>query len=113
VTSSSAVAPPSLRDAVCKQLISVTFDYQAPGLIVFALLLQVSSVLIDLARETDRGTLATLKLSNMRSFDLIFGTMLTWIVIAVVQILLLFGVAVTLGFKRPGGANCTAEQVRR
>jgi len=42
------------------------FDYQAPGLIVFALLLQVSSVAQDLARETDRGTLTRLKLSNMR-----------------------------------------------
>jgi ABC-2 type transport system permease protein len=81
------------------------FDYQAPGLIVFALLLQVSSVAQDLARETDRGTLARLKLSNMRSFDLLFGTMLTWIIIAVVQILLLLGVAIALGFKWSGGAS--------
>ncbi|MGZ4950404.1 MAG: ABC transporter permease, partial [Halobacteriota archaeon] len=81
------------------------FDYQAPGLIVFALLLQVSSVAQDLARETDRGTLARLKLSNMRSFDLLFGTLLTWIVIAVVQILLLLGVAIALGFKWAGGAS--------
>ena len=81
------------------------FDYQAPGLIVFALLLQVSSVAQDLARETDRGTLARLKLSNMRSFDLLFGTLLTWIVIAVAQVLLLLGVAVALGFNWSGGAN--------
>ncbi|MEI7827290.1 MAG: ABC-2 transporter permease [Euryarchaeota archaeon] len=81
------------------------FDYQAPGLIVFALLLQVSSVAQDLARESDHGTLARLKLSNMRSFDLLFGTLLTWIVIAVAQILLLFGVAVALGFQWSGGAN--------
>jgi len=81
------------------------FDYQAPGLIVFALLMQVSSVAQDLARESDRGTLNRLKLSNMRSFDLLFGTLLTWIVIAVAQILLLFGVAVALGFEWAGGAN--------
>ena len=81
------------------------FDYQAPGLIVFALLLQVSSVAQDLARETESGTLTRLKMSNMRSFDLLFGTLLTWIIIAVVQILLLFGVAVALGFKWSGGAN--------
>ena len=81
------------------------FDYQAPGLIVFALLLQASSVAQDLAKESDRGTLARLKLSNMRSFDLLFGTLLTWIVIAVAQILLLFGVAVALGFSWSGGAN--------
>jgi len=81
------------------------FDYQAPGLIVFALLIQVSSVAQDLARESERGTLNRLKLSNMRSFDLLFGTLLTWIVIAVAQILLLFAVAVALGFKWSGGAN--------
>jgi len=81
------------------------FDYQAPGLIVFALLMQVSSVAQDLARESDRGTLARLKLSNMRSFDLLFGTLLTWIIIAVAQILLLLGVAVALGFTWAGGAN--------
>ncbi|MGA3198436.1 MAG: ABC transporter permease [Halobacteriota archaeon] len=81
------------------------FDYQAPGLIVFALLMQVSSVAQDLTRESDRGTLGRLKLSNMRSFDLLFGTLLTWIIIAVAQILLLLGVAVALGFSWAGGAN--------
>ncbi|MFZ0925431.1 MAG: ABC transporter permease [Halobacteriota archaeon] len=81
------------------------FDYQAPGLIVFALLMQVSSVAQDLTRESDRGTLGRLKLSNMRSFDLLFGTLLTWILIAVAQILLLLGVAIALGFSWAGGAN--------
>ena len=81
------------------------FDYQAPGLIVFALLMQVSSVAQDLTRESDRGTLGRLKLSNMRSFDLLFGTLLTWILIAVAQILLLLGVAVALGFSWADGAN--------
>ena len=81
------------------------FDYQAPGLIVFALLMQVSSVAQDLTRESDRGTLGRLKLYNMRSFDLLFGTLLTWIIIAVAQILLLLGVAVALGFEWSGGAN--------
>ena len=81
------------------------FDYQAPGLIVFALLMQVSSVAQDLTRESDRGTLGRLKLSNMRSFDLLFGTLLTWILIAIAQILLLLGVAVALGFSWADGAN--------
>ena len=81
------------------------FDYQAPGVIVFALLLQVGSVAQDLARESARGTLGRLKLSNMRSFDLLFGTLLSWIVFAVAQILLLLGVAVALGFEWFGGAN--------
>ncbi len=87
------------------------FDYQAPGLIVFALLIQTSTIAQDLAREAERGTLARLKLSNMRSFDLLFGTLLTWIVIAVVQILLLFAVAIALGFNWAGGTNSLALAV--
>jgi len=87
------------------------FDYQASGIIVFALLMQVGSVAQDLARESDRGTLRRLKVSNMRSFDLLFGTLLTWIVIAVAQVLLLFGVAVALGFVWAGGANSIALAV--
>ncbi|MGZ4904563.1 MAG: ABC transporter permease [Halobacteriota archaeon] len=81
------------------------FDYQAPGLIVFALLIQTSTIAQDLAREAERGTLGRLKLSNMRSFDLLFGTLLTWIVIAVAQILLLFAVAIAVGFNWAGGVN--------
>jgi ABC-2 type transport system permease protein len=87
------------------------FDYQAPGLIVFALLMQVSNVAQDLTRESDAGTLDRFKLSNMRSFDLLFGTLLTWILIAVAQILLLLGVAVALGFSWAGGANSIALSV--
>ncbi len=87
------------------------FDYQAPGLIVFALLIQTSTIAQDLAREAERGTLGRLKLSNMRSFDLLFGTLLTWIVIAVAQILLLFAVAIALGFNWVGGASSLALAV--
>lgn len=87
------------------------FDYQAPGLIVFALLIQTSTIAQDLAREAERGTLGRLKLSNMRSFDLLFGTLLTWVVIAVAQILLLFVVAIALGFNWAGGANSLALAV--
>ncbi len=87
------------------------FDYQAPGIIVFALLIQTSSIAQVLAREAEQGTLGRLKLSNMRSFDLLFGTLLTWVVIAVAQILLLFAVAIALGFRWTGGINSLALAV--
>ena len=78
------------------------FDYMVPGLIVFALLLQVSIVASSLARDVETGLLDRLKLSKMRAFDLLFGTFLTWSLITVGQIILLIGVAIALGFKHQG-----------
>jgi ABC-2 type transport system permease protein len=78
------------------------FDYMVPGLIVFALLLQVSIVASSLARDVETGLLDRLKLSKMRAFDLLFGTFLTWSLITVGQIILLIGLAIALGFKHQG-----------
>jgi len=78
------------------------FDYLVPGLIVFALLLQVSVVAGNTVRESERGTLDRIKLSKVRSFDLLFGTFLTWTIITVAQVLILIAVAIALGYKHQG-----------
>ena len=78
------------------------FDYLVPGLIVFALLLQVSVVAGNTVRETEKGTLDRIKLSKVRSFDLLFGTFLTWTIITVAQVLILIAVAIALGYKHQG-----------
>jgi ABC-2 type transport system permease protein len=78
------------------------FDYLVPGLIVFALLLQVSVVAGNTVRESERGTLDRIKLSKLRSFDLLFGTFLTWTIITVAQVLILIAVAIALGYKHQG-----------
>ncbi len=79
------------------------FDYQAPGIFVFALLMSAIGVAGSLAEEVDSGTLERLKLSRMRSFDLLFGTLVPWSVMAVVQVLILFAVALLIGFNWVGG----------
>lgn len=79
------------------------FDYQAPGIFVFALLMSAIGVAGSLAEEVDSGTLERLKLSRMRSFDLLFGTLIPWSVMAVVQVLILFAVALLIGFNWVGG----------
>jgi len=79
------------------------FDYQAPGIIVFALLMMVPAVAGTLARECEKGTLERLKLSKMSSFDLLFGTLLPWSLIAAVQVVILFLVALLMGFHWQGG----------
>jgi ABC-2 type transport system permease protein len=78
------------------------FDYMVPGLIVFALLLQVSLVASSLVRDDEVGLLDRLKLSKMRAFDLLFGTFLTWTIITVGQIILLIAIAIVFGYKHQG-----------
>lgn len=82
-----------------------TFDYQAPGIIVFGLLMGSIGVAGALARETESQTLSRLKVSLMRSFDLLFGTLLPWSLLAIAQLLILFGVALAMGFHWVGGFN--------
>ena len=79
------------------------FDYQAPGIIVFALLMMVPAVAGSLARESEKGTLERLKLSKMKSFDLLFGTLIPWSLVASVQVIILFLVALLMGFHWQGG----------
>lgn len=81
------------------------FDYQAPGIIVFGLLMGSIGVAGALVRETESQTLSRLKISLMKSFDLLFGTLLPWALLAVAQLLILFGVALAFGFHWVGGMN--------
>jgi len=79
------------------------FDYQAPGIFVFALLMISIGVAGSLAKEIEAGTLERLKISRMSSFDLLFGTLIPWSVLTVVQVVILFAVALLIGFSWAGG----------
>lgn len=78
------------------------FDYMVPGLIVFALLLQISVVAGSLLRDVEKGTLDRLKLSKVHSFDLLFGTFSVWSLITIMQVLVLLAVAIALGYTHQG-----------
>ncbi len=80
-----------------------TFDYQAPGIFVFALLMGAIGVAAALAREIENGTLERLNISRMSSFDLLFGTLMAWTVLSVLQVFILFAVALAIGFNFTGG----------
>ncbi|MDO5836959.1 MAG: ABC transporter permease [Methanobacterium sp.] len=80
-----------------------TFDFMAPGMIVFAILLLTTTVAAALTREVEKGTLARLKLSKMTSFDLLFGGLIPWSLIAAAQVIILLMVAVLIGFNWQGG----------
>jgi len=81
------------------------FDYLAPGMVVFALLMLAVNVSASLAREVDKGTLSRLRQTPMTSFDLLFGVFVMWALVAVVQVALLFGTALALGVDWQGGVR--------
>ncbi|MDP3066839.1 MAG: ABC transporter permease [Methanobacteriaceae archaeon] len=81
------------------------FDFLAPGMIVFAIILLSTTVASALTREVDRGTLSRLQMSKMRSFDFLFGNMLPWSLVAAAQVLILLGIALLMGFNWQGGLN--------
>ncbi len=74
------------------------FDYHVPGVMVFALLISSITVSIYLSREESNGTLVRLKLTKMRSFDLLLGTIIPYTVLSIIQLFVLVGVAVLIGY---------------
>lgn len=82
-----------------------SFDYLAPGMIVFAILMLATSVATILTREVESGTLRRLKLSKMTSFDFLFGGLLPWSLVAAAQVLILFAVAISIGFHWQGSIS--------
>lgn len=82
-----------------------SFDFIAPGMIVFAILLLATTVAANFTREVESGTLARLKLSKMKGFDLMFGGLIPWSLVVVVQVIILLVVAVAIGFHWQGGLN--------
>lgn len=81
------------------------FDFLAPGMMVFAILMLATSAATILTREVESGTLRRLKLSKMTSFDFLFGGLLPWSLVAAAQVLILFVVAIAIGFHWQGGIN--------
>lgn len=80
------------------------FDFLAPGMIVFAILLLATTVAAILTREVESGTLLRLKMSKMRSFDLLFGGLIPWSLVAGAQVIILLAVAIVLGLHWQGNA---------
>ena len=81
------------------------FNFLTPGMVVFALLMLAVGSGISLSREKDKGTLTRIKLSTMSAFDLLFGFLVMWTLVGVVQVFLLFGMAIMLGFEWQGGVK--------
>ena len=108
-TSGSSVKPLKLFEGDVKSVSGTEsfsqFDFLAPGMMLFAILLLATTVAASLTREVEKGTLARLRISKMRSFDMLFGALIPWSIVAAIQVLILLTVAVIMGFNWQGGLN--------
>ncbi len=84
-----------------------TFDFIAPGLMVFAILNLAPQTAAVLAAESERGTLTRLKLSRMTAFDLLAGVSLARVAVSAIAVILMFGAALAMGY-RPEGSLLAA-----
>ena len=75
----------------------VAFDWFAPGMIVFGLMMTTMGVSTGLVSEVKDRTLNRLKLTKMSAMDMMGGATLQWLAIGVLQTLLIFAVALLVG----------------
>jgi ABC-2 type transport system permease protein len=80
------------------------FDWMAPGLFVFATILVALAVTTWVAREVEGGNLERLQLSRMTTGDFLVGLLVPWASLGALQVVLLFGTALLMGFHWQGGA---------
>jgi ABC-2 type transport system permease protein len=78
------------------------FDLYAPGMIVFALLMLIPQTAALLGRELRWGTLRRLRLTRMTALDLYAGIGLSQMLVAILQIVIVFLVALALGYQSQG-----------
>ncbi|MBI5565103.1 MAG: ABC transporter permease [Chloroflexi bacterium] len=78
------------------------FDLYAPGIIIFALLMIIPQTAMLIAREIRWRTLRRLRLTCLRAWDLLAGISLAQMIIAVLQVVIIFVAALLLGFHTQG-----------
>lgn len=81
------------------------YDYMVPGMMIFGILMGGIGVVSTLAEENERGTLDRLKITRMRSSHLLLGTLTAYSLVAILQVMVLFGVAILMGYNYHPGAS--------
>jgi ABC-2 type transport system permease protein len=78
------------------------FELYVPGLFVLAVIMMLFQASMLVAREIEGGKLQRLRISRVTAFELLGGITVWLVLIAILEVLLTFGVAVALGFKSQG-----------
>jgi ABC-2 type transport system permease protein len=78
------------------------FEIYVPGLFVLAVIMMLFQAAMTIAREIEGGKLKRLRITRMTAFELLGGTSLWLVIIAIIEVLVTFTVAVALGFRSQG-----------
>jgi ABC-2 type transport system permease protein len=78
------------------------FDLYTPGMIIFGLLLIIPQTAVLVGREVRSGTLKRLALTPLSALELFSGISLAQMAVAVLQVVLVLGGAILLGFHNNG-----------
>jgi ABC-2 type transport system permease protein len=78
------------------------FDIYIPGILIISIVMLVFIVSMTIASEIESGTLKRLKLSGMKTYQLLVGMSLPTILWGIISLLLTLLVAVGLGFDSQG-----------
>lgn len=100
VTQTPAPAEVTVESVTASKLTS--FDFIAPGLMVFAILNLAPQAAAVLARETELRTIDRVRLAPIRSAELLAGVALAEIALAMVSLALMLGTAKLMGFDNQG-----------
>lgn len=76
-----------------------TFDYMAPGIFAFAALFLIMVVAESFTVDRERGLLRRIKTTPTTSAEFMMGHALSNMVVAVIQVALVFAIAFLMGFK--------------
>jgi ABC-2 type transport system permease protein len=78
------------------------FEMYIPGLFVLAVIMMLFQASMTVAREIEGGTLKRLRITRMTAFELLGGTTLWLVLVAIIEVLVTFAMAVALGFRSQG-----------
>jgi ABC-2 type transport system permease protein len=78
------------------------FEIYIPGLFVLAVIMMLFQAAMSVAREIEGGKLKRLRITRMTAFELLGGITLWLVIVAIIEVLVTFAVAVALGFRSQG-----------
>jgi len=78
------------------------FELYVPGLFVLAVIMMLFQASMMVAREIEGGKLQRLRISRLTAFELLSGISIWLVFVAILEVLITFGVAVALGFRSQG-----------
>ena len=78
------------------------FELYVPGLFVLAVIMMMFQAAMMVAREIEGGKLQRLRISRLTAFELLSGISAWLVLVAILEVLVTFGVAAALGFRSQG-----------